>query len=334
MPQPNGYPIGWFQVAWSADIAKGEVKKLHYFGRDLVAFRGNDGALHVLDAYCQHLGANLAVGGCVVDDGIQCPFHGWVWDGQGRNVRIPYESRPNRGRRVRSWPVSEINEGVFVWHHPDAASPTFSIPETTMSLGDHISARKFHPVSAPARFFVKNVRMHPQVVAENAVDAQHFRYVHGTAAAPVVLNERTDDSQWLAKVGFGRRWQDGIDRAGDYRNTLIIRFVGLGVSYNGEMLKDGARITGTCPTPVDETHTDIFNTYWIDETFDNFEMMCQDLTDNLLKDCKIWDNQIYLSQPGLAASEVAGFRKLRDWATRFYPAAGTSQAETAIPVPS
>ena len=71
MPQPNGYPIGWFQVAWSADVAKGEVKQLHYFGRDLVAFRGNDGVVHVLDAYCQHLGASLAHGGCVTDEGIQ-----------------------------------------------------------------------------------------------------------------------------------------------------------------------------------------------------------------------------------------------------------------------
>ncbi|HEV7851225.1 MAG TPA: Rieske (2Fe-2S) protein, partial [Mycobacterium sp.] len=107
---PSMQPTGWFQVAWSADVAEGDVIGLHYFGVDLVAFRDHSGAVHVLNAHCQHLGANLSKGGCVVEDGIQCPFHGWVWNGEGRNVRIPYENRPNRGRRVRSWPVTELNE--------------------------------------------------------------------------------------------------------------------------------------------------------------------------------------------------------------------------------
>lgn len=71
---------GWFQVGWSADIGTGDVVPMRYFGQDLVAYRGLDGVLRVHDAHCQHLGANLASGGCVVADGIQCPFHGWVWD--------------------------------------------------------------------------------------------------------------------------------------------------------------------------------------------------------------------------------------------------------------
>ena len=96
-------PTGWFQVAWSTDLEVGDVKPLHYFGADLVMFRDLDGAVRVLDAHCQHLGADLSHGGCVVEGGIQCPFHGWVWNGDGRNVQIPYEPQPERGRRVRSW---------------------------------------------------------------------------------------------------------------------------------------------------------------------------------------------------------------------------------------
>ena len=115
---PSMQPTGWFQVAWSADVAAGQIVPLTYFGTELVAFRGLDGQVHVLNAHCQHLGANLSRG-CVVDNGIQCPFHGWVWDGNGRNVEIPYEDKPNRVRRVRSWPVTERNESLYVWH--DAA---------------------------------------------------------------------------------------------------------------------------------------------------------------------------------------------------------------------
>ena len=92
-------------------------KPLHYFGVELVAFRDLDGAVRVLDAHCQHMGADLSHGGCVVEGGIQCPFHGWVWSGDdGHNVRIPYEPHADDARRVRCWPTAELNECIYVWH--------------------------------------------------------------------------------------------------------------------------------------------------------------------------------------------------------------------------
>ena len=112
-------PTGWFQIAWSADVTVADVRPLHYLGRDLVVFRELNGDVKVLNAHCQHLGASLAHGGCVVADGIQCPFHGWVWNGDGRNVSIPYQARPNKGRRVRSYPVAELNDSIYIWHDSD-----------------------------------------------------------------------------------------------------------------------------------------------------------------------------------------------------------------------
>ena len=57
---PSMLPTGWFQVAWGVDLAVAEVVPMHYFGRDLVAFRQLDGVVKVLDTHCQHLGASLA----------------------------------------------------------------------------------------------------------------------------------------------------------------------------------------------------------------------------------------------------------------------------------
>lgn len=60
----------------------------------MVVFRGQDGKAYVMDAYCPHLGANLAVGGRVVGNCIECPFHGWQFRGEdGRCVRIPYAEK-------------------------------------------------------------------------------------------------------------------------------------------------------------------------------------------------------------------------------------------------
>ncbi|MGA9613133.1 MAG: Rieske 2Fe-2S domain-containing protein, partial [Mycobacterium sp.] len=247
---PSMLPTGWFQVAWSADLAVADVVPMHYFGRDLVAFRQLDGGARVLDAHCQHLGASLAHGGCVVEEGIQCPFHGWVWNGAGRNVRIPYQDRPNKGRRVRSYPVAELNDSILIWHDSVGRDPLWEAPDAFAVLGDHVRSQRFHPFGADCRTRHQRVKVHPQVIAENAVDPHHFRFVHGTPISPVVLAESTDSSTWSAKVGFGRRWSDGVDRAEDTMNTIEIYWSGIGVSYNGEHVRDGIRVISICATPV------------------------------------------------------------------------------------
>jgi phenylpropionate dioxygenase-like ring-hydroxylating dioxygenase large terminal subunit len=312
-------PTGWFQVRWSADVAVGDVLPLRYFGRELVCFRTPDGKAHVLDAHCQHLGANLAFGGCVVEDGIQCPFHGWVWSGEGRNVHIPYESRPNRGRRVRAYPVVERNDSIYVWHDAEDRDPLWEVPDGMAVLGPHVTSRTYHPLDADCRTLHEKVSVHPQVIAENAVDPHHFRFVHGTPISPMVLREYIDDSTWSAKVGFGKRWADGQDRPDDTMNTIEIYWSGLGVSFNGERIREGVRVISICATPVDDSTSDIFAGYWIDDEGGAFDERLSAAKLALPDDIKIWEHQKYLDKPGLAPSEAAGFQQLRQWASGFYP---------------
>ena len=54
-------------------------------------FRDDRGKAYVLDAYCPHLGANIAIGGHVIGDCLECPFHGWQFRGaDGKVTKIPY----------------------------------------------------------------------------------------------------------------------------------------------------------------------------------------------------------------------------------------------------
>src|SRR6266540_2708931 len=100
---------GWYQIGWSDEFQIGQVVPLHYFDRDLIAYRGESGELTVLDAFCLHLGAHLGYGGTVEGDSVRCPFHGWLWASNGANVEIPYGSCRAMGHvRLRRWNVVEV----------------------------------------------------------------------------------------------------------------------------------------------------------------------------------------------------------------------------------
>ena len=103
LPIPNG----WFAVAFSKELVDGEVKRVRYFGEELVLFRTRSGRAAVLDAYCPHLGAHLAEGGRVVGESVRCPFHGWQWDADGNCAAIPYCKRIPPTAKTRAWPVIE-----------------------------------------------------------------------------------------------------------------------------------------------------------------------------------------------------------------------------------
>ena len=90
---PFPVPFGWFVVAWSNELAVGEVKPLEYWGEQLVVWRAEDGTPSVNDAFCPHLGAHFAFGGSVHGNDLACPFHGWRFNSAGENTLIPYSER-------------------------------------------------------------------------------------------------------------------------------------------------------------------------------------------------------------------------------------------------
>jgi phenylpropionate dioxygenase-like ring-hydroxylating dioxygenase large terminal subunit len=168
---PFPLPNGWYQIAWSDELAPGQVVPLRYFDRDLVVFRTESGRPHVLDAFCPHLGAHLGHGSQVVGDALQCPFHAWRYDGSGACVHIPYARKIPARAQVRAWPVCEKNGMVLTWFHAAGDEPQWEIPEVPEYGSDEWT---------PWERREWTIRTRNQEMAENTVDPAHFRYVHGT----------------------------------------------------------------------------------------------------------------------------------------------------------
>jgi len=60
----------------------------------LISSRTERGIINILDAYCPHLGANMAESGRVKGDCLECPFHSWKFRGEdGYCENIPYTTK-------------------------------------------------------------------------------------------------------------------------------------------------------------------------------------------------------------------------------------------------
>src|SRR5260370_17136297 len=86
---PARFARGWHCLGLAAGFRDGGPHAVQAFGTKLVVFADSAGALHVLDAYCRHMGGDLSQG-TVKGDAVACPFHDWRWGGDGRCAVIPY----------------------------------------------------------------------------------------------------------------------------------------------------------------------------------------------------------------------------------------------------
>lgn len=161
---PPVYPNGWYKILDSNELKPGEVKYVEALSEHLAVFRGVNGVIGVLDAFCPHLGGNLG-DGKVVGDCLQCPFHEWTFRKDGSCSRVPYATiEPsfvtNKTSVVRSWPVIEANGMICLYYHAEKESPSFDI----VSSGPDFSGFSFHGKSSHI------VRAHIQDIAENGAD--------------------------------------------------------------------------------------------------------------------------------------------------------------------
>jgi len=305
---PFPIPTGWFPVAFSDELAPGAVRALRAFGRELVAWRGEDGAAHVFDAHCPHLGAHLGVGGRVEAGGLRCPFHAWLWDGTGRCAEVPYARKVPPKARIRAWTVREQANLVLAWHDAGGAEPWFELPAVPeLGAPDWTVPERREWV----------VRSCPQEMAENTVDEAHFRYVHGTHAVAETESVEADGAVFRVvsrnRVGTPRGEQEG-------RIEIEAHGFGFGTT----------RFTGvadlllvTTGTPLDDERVHMRLQFSVrrladsDATRGVGRAFLAEIERQFAQDIPIWEHKTYLPRPILCDGD-GPIAALRRWSRNFY----------------
>jgi phenylpropionate dioxygenase-like ring-hydroxylating dioxygenase large terminal subunit len=314
-----GIPFGWYPVELGAELAVGEVKPLRYFNTELAMWRGEDGQVRVINAYCRHLGAHMGYGGKVHGNLLECPFHAWRYDGEEGVVKeIPYARviPPQVKRKcTRTWHVTEANRWIWVWYHPEDVAPLWEVavlPEAT------------DPEWTDYEIHEWNVWGSIQNMAENGVDFAHFKFIHGTANVPqgeLRWGDWGRGADVKAKMGTPMGEIDGVisyDTMGPGQSWT--RFTGISET-----------LLVACLTPVSEDHIHV--RFCFTQPKSQADGPMAGLARGLIKDiCKqfdqdkvVWDRQRFVAQPIICDGDgpIPQFRK---YYSRYYAQPAVEEA--------
>ena len=313
------FPRGWFAVANSSEVGR-KPMSIHYFGKDMVLYRGASGRVVMLDAYCPHMGTHLASGpnsytstsdSYLEGDNIRCPFHAWRFGADGVCNNIPYFDGPIPPKaRLKSWRVEERYGIVFAWHDPEELDPDFEVPD-------------FPEWNDPRAIRWKELEYlcdlhHPIEIFDNMSDVAHLYFLHGTKADRYeneyvghILHQRESSLPAGEVTMIGRRM------------TTLAGYIGPGIAFGRFVELQAFQII--CITPIDDGSCRLWQAGMVKPPADMDREAAQQYRDalsrsfgeGLLRDGEIWKtkkaaiNIIQLPSDG-------PFRQSRVWYSQFF----------------
>ena len=127
----------WYVAAWSEELDSGLMGRT-IMNEPIAIFRNAEGKVCAVEDRCCHRGAALTAGK-VVENGLQCGYHGLVFDGDGKCVEIPGQDMIPSIARVKAYPVVEKQEFIWIW----MGDPKLATPETIVDWPIHDQPEKY-----------------------------------------------------------------------------------------------------------------------------------------------------------------------------------------------
>ncbi|HLH78442.1 MAG TPA: aromatic ring-hydroxylating dioxygenase subunit alpha [Candidatus Binataceae bacterium] len=157
----------WYVAAYADELTDKPLAR-RILNQPVVLFRSPEGTVAALEDRCCHRGAPLSYG-ALCAQGIECGYHGLIYDVQGRCVLVPGGHRIPPNARVRSYPVVEKDGFVWLW------------------TGDPTLAQRIQPMDYPwshdpawsERHDMYPIRSSYLMMVDNLMDLTHLGYVHG-----------------------------------------------------------------------------------------------------------------------------------------------------------
>lgn len=157
----------WYLGAWSEELKDGLMGRT-IMNEPIAFFRDASGQVCAVEDRCCHRGAALT-SGRVIETGLQCGYHGLVYDGSGRCVEIPGQDTIPPQARIKAFPVVEKQEFVWIW----MGDPKLAHQSTIIDYRYHDQ-----PDLYPHRKAMLPIKANYLRMIDNLMDLTHLGYVH------------------------------------------------------------------------------------------------------------------------------------------------------------
>jgi phenylpropionate dioxygenase-like ring-hydroxylating dioxygenase large terminal subunit len=165
----------WYVAGRSEEIGDKPLKR-RMLGQDFVLFRDSRGVVRCLSNTCSHRGGSLG-DGRIKGDCVQCPYHGWLFNGDGECTRIPslgIDARIPARTRIDSYPTMEKYGLVFAFLGDLPEEERYPV----MDIPEYRGAEPDPGWRATIQHFDWNFDFRRSI--ENGIDAAHNEFVHPT----------------------------------------------------------------------------------------------------------------------------------------------------------
>ncbi len=158
----------WYAVLQSKEVKKGKLIGVTRLNEKLVLWRDSGDIVHCIFDQCCHRGVSLSAG-CLDEDEVVCPFHGFKYDGSGKVTLIPANGKsqkvPDRFR-VNNFPVKEAYGLIWLWY----GDSTENLPE--LPFFEDLKEGFYYDT------FKEVWGVHYSRAIENQLDVVHVPFVH------------------------------------------------------------------------------------------------------------------------------------------------------------
>jgi phenylpropionate dioxygenase-like ring-hydroxylating dioxygenase large terminal subunit len=248
----------WYPVLDSKELKRSKPLKIKRFNENMAIWRAEDNTVCCISDKCCHRGASLSCGR-ITQDGLQCPFHGFVFDKTGNVKTIPANGK-NRvvpeSMKVPFWKTFEGHGFIWVWWGNHSKAPTEPFFFSDLS-GFSYSG------------FSDHWNVHYSRAIENQLDVVHLPFVHRTTIGkgnktlvhgPVVIREDDMLSFFVWNiVDDGNTIPLKQDEIKDYEKLphLSFHYPNIWQNYISEKIRAFAAFI-----PVDDENTIIYIRYY------------------------------------------------------------------------
>lgn len=164
------YPLdAWYAIGWDTDVGRSLLART-VCDIPMVIYRRFDRQAVALEDACWHRLMPLSEGK-LNGDSVVCPYHGLVFDPQGRCTHMPGQDRIPSKACVRSFPVIERHRLVWVWPgNAENADPAL-IPDLHWADDEAWAGEGSH----------FDLACDYRLVLDNLMDLTHETFVHATS---------------------------------------------------------------------------------------------------------------------------------------------------------